>query len=292
MDIISLKNLSDEEKKMTAINYLDYLKVKNKKEIIEFLNKIHDNNILFLTNDCYIAGHVTSVDANNFMPEFKIKGIKFSESFLSYNKEINVRLTKVPSYVILNDYLFENKYKDFYFSFKNILLDETKQYSNIDFTKKVSFKSSIDTTIDDKDYLNVNDSFLRFGRMKNKTMNDIIQILQEKHEKKVQEAENVKQFLIDITNKVLVAKVFLGYKLFIPLTTDIENNTSKGILFEFIDDGKYISIKTYDNILKYIDGVNFHLIENDEYNETLMYKLLKLKTQYKKLINSTKFLLE
>ena len=275
---IDLLQLSEEEKKMTATEFVKYLELKRKESTADFVKNIEGKDAIFRIGEAYYVFHVKSVNLESTPPSICADSIMFGQHRISTLDNSTFYIDKLPSYFLLKNNAYEKKYKLFFDTIKNKLLNVIYENESFNYSKEVEFEKLLifeyQLSLDDK--------------FKNLTMNDIFLETKEKTDKSIEEYNNMIILLKSVMNKVLISKDPFEYNFFVPLTVDYNSSLVEGVWFSVSKDLSKIYFEEGELFNDSQTKKKFYIIEDDEENDQLMTDLLKFKNQYHKLLNSIK----
>lgn len=283
---IDLLQLSEEEKKMTATEFLKYLELKRKESTADFVKNIEGKDAIFRIGEAYYVFHVKSVNLESTPPSICADSIMLGQHRISTINNSTFYIDKLPSYFLLKNNAYEKKYKLFFDTIKNKLLNVIYENESFNCSKEVElsevYKPDTEKLLIFEYQLSLDDKF------KNLTMNDIFLETKEKTDKSLEEYNNMVNLLKSVMNKVLISKDPSEYSFFVPLTVDYNSSLVEGVWFSVSKDLSKIFFEEGELFNDSQTKKKFYIIEDDEENDQLMTDLLKFKNQYHKLLNSIK----
>lgn len=283
---VNLLNLSEEEKKMTAIEFIRHLDLKRKESVVGFVKSIEGKDVLYKIGESYYAFHIKSVDLESNIPSFCGDSIMLGERSIATLDNSTFYVDKLSPCLLLKSGAYEKKYKAFFEAIKNKLLNVIYENESFNNAKEVElsevYKPNTDKLLIHEYELNFDDKF------KDLTMNDIFLKAKEKMGKDVEEYNRMVDILKSVMDKVLISKDSFEYTFFVPLTVDYTCSLVEGIWFSIAKDLSRIFFEERELFDDSQTRKKFYIIENDEENDRLMSDLLKFKNRYHKLLNSIK----
>ena len=201
---IDLLQLSEEEKKMTASEFVSMLSKKEVKKVKAFLTKINGRHVLIRMNQAsYYIGEVVSIEKKSEL-SFVFNGYDVFSDHVSLIENKNIVIDHVLDCKLFTDDTSYNKKMSFLNEVVNTLKDFSLKYNDVS-------KSKLDYDIfSDESYIDISELMVSLDdlgtKYKDMKISELIVTFVENAKGKNENFAKIKRKVEKIINKIVVTK--------------------------------------------------------------------------------------